>query len=225
MGRKSAILIAVLAISAIIAPTSKAQEITPGISSEPEITHIQTTGSAKARLDKQLLIIKNRVKTEAKLELAEAIKQKRLELKEIIASKQAEFKEKLKIIRDEKKKLIVTNINTKLAELNTKHTDRYIKVLENLQKILDAITNDADKVNAQQAIETAKTAVEAQATKIYSVTITTEETLRINVGQTISQLNKDLSTTYKTVITAKQAVQALRPEPAMKKEATDSAKL
>ena len=75
-------------------------------------------------------------------------------------------------------------------------------------------------------IDTAEAAVEAQAAKTYTITISTESNLKTDVGAVTSQLRLDLSATHKLVVDAKQAVQALRKDNAiMKKEARDSANL
>jgi Mg2+ and Co2+ transporter CorA len=121
---------------------------------------------------------------------------------------------------------LVDRIDTKLTTVNTKHTDRFAHVLSNLQAILDKISEDVDKTQAQAAIDAAKLAIENQAAKTYTITISSEAALRSNVGATTSGLRRDLMATHKLVIDAKQAVQKLRENSAMmKKEATSSANL
>jgi len=137
----------------------------------------------------------------------------------------AEFKARLAEIKDQKKKALVERIDAKLATVNKKHTDRFAKVLNSLQSILDKMTEDIDKTEAQGAIDTAKAAVEDQAAKTYTITISTEVALRSDVGKVTSQLRLDLMATHKLVIDAKQAVQILRAEGKMEKEATGSANL
>lgn len=160
-------------------------------------------------------------------QIKEAVNAKREAAKEAVKTKREEFKTKLKTIRDEKKKVLVERIDTKLANANAKHTDRFAQVLSNLQAILDKISEDVDKTEAQAAIDAAKLAVENQAAKTYTITISTETALRSDVGAAVSQLRLDLSATHKLVVDAKQAVQALRKDnnAIMKKEASDSANL
>lgn len=170
------------------------------------------------------------VKKEARIELRQQIKEtiqaKKDEVREAVATRKEEFKAKLQAIKDQKKKALVERIDTKLMNANIKHTDRFTHVLSNLQTILDKISGDVDKAEAQASIDSAKAAVEAQAAKTYIITISAESALRSDVGAVTSQLRQELMATYKLVIDAKQAVQALRANNViMKKEATSSANL
>ena len=200
-----------------------------------------TTGTDSAsRLKQQMQELKSQkkaavsnIKEEAKenrMELKEKIKDsiaaKREETKEIVKAKRDEFKLKLQTLKDEKKRALVDRIDTKLANANIKHTDRFTQVLSNLQIILDKMADEVDKTAAQAAIDTAKKALENQAAKTYTITISTETALRSDVGAVTSGLRLDLSATHKLVIDAKQAVQALREKSGMmKKEAAGSANL
>lgn len=203
----------------------------------PSTIYAQTgisTDSAASRLKEQMQKIQaqknaavsniKRGVKETKVELREQIREnvaaKREVAKEALATKREEFKTKLQAIKDEKKKVLVDRIDTKLMSVNTKHTDRFTHVLNNLQALLDKMSEDLEKTVAQAAIDTAKTAVENQAAKTYTIAISTETTLRSDVGTVTSQLRQDLSATHKLVVDAKQTVQALKENNAMmKKEA------
>lgn len=155
------------------------------------------------------------------------------ETKQTLKLKRDEFKAGIQTIKDQRKKLLVERIDTKIAELNKKSTDGFSEVLAGLQTFIDKIsqsTNDekvlADIKVAQTAIDTAVVAVASQSAKTYTIQITTEQNLRINVGTTMSQFRQDLMATHKLVVDAKQAVQALNKDRViMKKEATRSANL
>lgn len=174
-----------------------------------------------------------RQKAELKQQIKDAVAAKRLEVKAVAETKREEFKAKLQTIKNEKKKALVERIDAKLMHVNTKHTDKFTQVLNNLQILLDKISLTAtrarvlaDIATAQTAIDDAKTAVEAQAAKTYTITISTETALRSDVGAVTSQLRLDLMATHKAVVDAKQAVQALRKDNVIiKKEATSSANL
>lgn len=156
---------------------------------------------------------------ELKQEMKNTILMKREEAKAIIKTKRDEFKAKIETIKDQRKKILVERIDVKLATVNAKHTDRFTEVLSKLQQLID--NANADTTKAQAAINAAKTAVETQAAKTYTATITDETALRNNFGTTISQLRLDLMAVHKLVIDAKQAVQALRKDKViMEKEAT-----
>lgn len=172
-------------------------------------------------------------KMELKQQMKDTIQMKREEMSTIVKTRREEFKAKIETLKDQRKKVLVERIDTKLSTVNAKHTDRFTEVLSKLQQLLDKVSAQATdaKVLAdikivQAAIDTAKTAVETQAAKTYTATITDETTLRNNVGTTTSQLRQDLMATHKLVVAAKQAVQALRKDKMiMKKEATTSASL
>lgn len=210
------------------------------------ITNAQTDTSISnaARLKQQLQELQaqkqttvHQVKKEARIDLRQqmkdAVQAKRLKLNAIVKAKREEFKAKLQTIRDEKKKALVERIDTKLTNINVKHTDRFTQVLSNLQTLLDKISLTAteasvlaDIATAQAAIDSAKLAVENQAARTYTITISTENDLRLDVGIVTNQLRQELVTTHKLVVDAKQAVQALRKDNAMiKNEATNSANL
>lgn len=147
----------------------------------------------------------------------------RQEMKDAIAAKKAELKTRIETIKDQRKKAVVERIDIKLSAVNEKHTSRFAKVLENLQLILNKVTVQ-DTTTAQTAIEEAQKAVEVQAGKTYTITITSESNLKQNVGTVTSQLRQDLVATHKLIIDAKQAIQALRKNKA-DKQATSSANL
>lgn len=152
----------------------------------------------------------------------------------VVQAKVDDFKAKLQLIKDQKKKVIVERIDTRLTEVNKNITTRFLDALTRLQTFLDKIkqtitsTSSAtvmtDITNAQTAIDTARIAVDAQVAKTYSINITDDFTLRLNVGTTVSQFRQDLVAVYKLVINAKQTVQKLNTDNELIKEATSSAK-
>lgn len=152
--------------------------------------------------------------------------------KEEIQTLKDQFKARLQTIKDVKKQLLVDRLSTKLNEVNAKHTAKFLEVLSKLQASLDRINLSVtdskviEKIkSAQTAIDLAKKAVEAQAEKTYIIQITSEKSLRANVGTTVSLLRRELMQTHKLVINAKQAVMKLIPEKiSIRKEATVSAK-
>ncbi|MBI2049487.1 hypothetical protein HYT32_01035 [Candidatus Roizmanbacteria bacterium] len=167
--------------------------------------------------------------TDLKEERASAISQ----AKEQMQLLRDQFKERLQTIKDTRKRILTEKIDSNIANANKKHTDRFGVVLTRVQELLDKINsevNDAKSIllvkDAQSKIDLAKDSVASQAAKVYTINITTEGNLRINVGTTISQFRKDLVAVHKLVVDARQAVVNLRAENAMmKKEATDSASL
>ena len=185
----------------------------------------QTTVDNASKLKQQMKLLQEQKK--------DAMTQVRNEAKAMIQAKRDEFKTRMQTIKDQRKKLLVERIDTKLVLVNKNQTTRFTEVLGRLQGFLDKINKSAanqtvlsDIAAAQSAIDTAKSAVETQASKTYTMTITDDSTLKLNAGTTVSQLRLDLMAVYKLVIDAKQAVQKLHTDKSMiKKEATGSAKL
>lgn len=167
---------------------------------------------------------------QTKVDAAAKLKQ---QIKAVVQAKRDEFKTHIQTIKDQKKKALVERIDAKLAKVNKNQTSKFTEVLSRLQTFLDKISKSAtgttvpaDINTTQVAIDAAKAAVETQAVKIYTMTITDDSKLKLNAGETVSQLRLDLMATYKLVIDAKQTVQKLNiNRELIRKEATSSAKL
>jgi len=144
-----------------------------------------------------------------------------------------EFRTRLLLVKDQVKQKLVEKIDGKITQVNLDKTTKFILTLDRLQTFVDrfgkAATGTAalaDVAAAQSAINTARTAVETQKLKTYTITITSDTALKINVGVVVSQFRKDLISVYKLVVDAKQAVQKLNTNREMiRREATGSAKL
>ncbi|MBF8249587.1 MAG: hypothetical protein HW400_188 [Candidatus Levybacteria bacterium] len=210
----------------VFASGANAETSTSGIIPTTSALNTQNATDAATKLKVQMRQLEEQKKT--------AVSKIKEDAKVMIQAKRDEFKAKLQTIKDLRKKTLVERIDAKLAEVNKNHTTRFTEILVRLQGFLDKIkqsptaTNStvlADITAVQTAIDTAKTAVDTQAAKAYTIGITDETSLKINVGATVSQLRLDLMAVYKLVIDAKQAVQKLHSEkPKLEKEATSSAK-
>ncbi len=161
-----------------------------------------------------------------------AVEQKREEFKNVletmqseakvkIEAKQAELKNKLAKIKDERKKQIVENVSTNLNQLNADRLKYFSAVLEKLDSIVLKISSRADKAEgngadvaltrtalteAKNAIAVSRGAIETQSGKVYSIAITTESALKINVGAARKSLHADLTKVQETVKAAREAV-------------------
>lgn len=125
----------------------------------------------------------------------------------IILNKREELKIELKKINDERKVKIVEATDRKLEKINNDRTNHLLDVLNHLEKALAKIkirineakergvdVSSAQKAaeDAERAIVAARAAVETQAAKIYKMTITEENKLKIDVGNTVHKLESDL---------------------------------
>ena len=138
-----------------------------------------------------------------------------------ILNKREVLKIDLKKIKDERKSQIVEKTDKKLEKINDDRTNHLLDVLNNLEKILAKINvrisaaqtkgidvSSAKKVadDATKAIAAARTAVEAQAAKVYKMTITDENKLKADVGSTVKKLQDDLKQVRIVVQSAHDAV-------------------
>ena len=138
-----------------------------------------------------------------------------------ILEKRETLKIDLKKIKDERKSQIVEKTDKKLEKINDGRANHLLDVLNNLEKTLAKINirisaaqtkgidvSSAKKASddAAKAITAARTAVEAQAAKVYKMTITDENKLKADVGNTIKKLQDDLKQIRIVVQSAHDAV-------------------
>ena len=158
---------------------------------------------------------------EGKKQFKQNIEEKGQKLKEEISQKRATLKEKLAVIKDERKKKSVEKIDQQINELNKRVVNQLSAVLDKLSDMLERVANRAGVAeskgydvsmalsaieSANQAISFARTAIQAQAGKTYTIQITTEENIKRNVGDARQALNADLKTIRVVVKAAHDAV-------------------
>lgn len=142
-------------------------------------------------------------------------------MREQAASKAAALKARLQTFKDQKKAEIADRVNTNLNRINQNQTSQMQKNLATMSGILDKLearvnqaTPDikdptsakASIASARAAISTASAAVTAQAQKDYTVTVTFESRIKMDVKTQRDALHTDLLAVRKQVIEAKQAV-------------------
>lgn len=156
---------------------------------------------------------------------AEEFRQKmetaREELKNRIAAQKEELKKKMQAIKDNRKKEIVERVYDNVNKLNDNLTERFAEKLNQIEKVLQKVkdrtatakSNGRDVtavesviVEAEGAIASARTAVEAQAGKTYEITINTEAALRTDVGAIRKALHDDLEAVRQKVVAARDVV-------------------
>jgi hypothetical protein len=140
---------------------------------------------------------------------------------EIKQQARRDFKSALNTIKDQKKKAIVENIDTKIAQINTLRTQQMLNRVNQLELVLTHIaTKEAelssqrkdtsllkvDITNATEALDTAKQALTAQSQKDYVIDITTEEKLGPSVKDTLKQFRTDLKGVFADVVMAKEKI-------------------
>lgn len=149
--------------------------------------------------------------------------QERLEAaKERVIQNRVRLQNQLQLIQDENKRRVVENIAERVEIRNEYWVMHWNNVLERLSEILAKIEDRADRAQqagldttdltqsireAQTAISDAQTAVTNQASKVYSINITDETTLREDVQEVIGQYKADLETVQSAIRAARAAVQ------------------
>lgn len=155
------------------------------------------------------------------------VREKRIEarddLRNQITQARDDFKAKLAEIKDARKKAIVENIDTKIKTINENRTQEMLRHLDRLTIILAKVSSKEAALKSQgkdttallnsislakTAIESARTAVNAQALKTYTATITTDETLKTAITTLLTQFKLDIKTTHQLVVAAQKAVSA-----------------
>jgi len=154
-------------------------------------------------------------------EFKNRIEETRENIKTEIEQKREELKQRLERIKDERKKEVVEKIDGNMDELNERLLKHYSSVLEKLGEVLVRIAERTDSAEergvdvstvraaiaeANESIAAARAAIEVQAEKTYSIQITGEEALKIDVGKTRQALHNDLSKTRNVVKLAHETV-------------------
>ena len=142
-------------------------------------------------------------------------------IRERIASKEAALKARLEQFRDQKKAGITERVSTNLNRINEKHTQMMLKFLDKASAILGRLEQRVNQGKpdikdvaaaktaialAKESIASATAAVNTQAEKDYTITVTSESRVKTDAQTKRKQLHDDLLSVRRIVIAAKQAV-------------------
>ncbi len=152
------------------------------------------------------------------------------------------LKGKLNIIKDERKKLTVERLDSRMEVVHDKTLDHFNSMLVNLTGVLGKVDTRADKAfangkdtaqvesavtKARGLIDTAKTLVAAAESKTYPVIITTETKLGTTISAVRKTMHDDLKKLHDSVKSAREAVktavEALKAIPGINDEPTSTA--
>jgi len=217
--KKAAILIAVSGILLITPVLAEDSTSTARPTVQNKIQKIDL------RIDQREVNMQQKMKELEQRRLAEGSKaamfrQKLEDRKGKIASHEAEIRAKILAFKNKQKAEIASRVNTNLNKINQNQTDQMLKHLDNMSLLLDKLAarvssgspdiKDPAAANqaiadAREAIDKAKSSVQAQAQKDYTITVTTETKIRADAQAQREQLYKDIMATRKLVIDAKQA--------------------
>lgn len=182
------------------------------LSATLQVAHAQESTSGATRKDR----VKEKVETRK-----ENVKERVETRKERMASKEAALKTRLQNFKDKRKATVAEKVNTNLNAISTKRVEMMSKHLGKMTEILtkletrvsEAGASGKDTSQATSAIAEAKTAIQkaqaalgAQAQKDYTITVTSESTVKADAKGVRDSLHTDLKATHDLVIAAKQAV-------------------
>lgn len=195
------------------------------------LAHAETSTTTESTQPQQYKEEVMRKQREAKAKITEGRETKNhltsisVEQKEAIRiefqAKRDEFHAKLQDLRDQRKKLIVDRVDKRLATINQNWVQRMNASILKLENLLSKFSARADKLkaegkdtsdvdaaitDAETAIQVAKDVVEAQKAKEYVADLTNEENLRSTVGESMTNLRKDLKIAHDVIKVAKQKV-------------------
>lgn len=161
--------------------------------------------TAKERLQERTDAKKEKVEARK-----EAVAQKLESKKEKMATREAALKAKLDKFRDKKKAETADKVNVNLNQINQKQTEQMLKHLDKMSALLSKLEtqkgSSVESSTANAAIASASAAVKVQAAKDYTLTVTSESTVRKDAQKIRDALHTDLRNVRKLVIDAKQSV-------------------
>lgn len=146
----------------------------------------------------------------------ESLKQ---EAKTKMTQERESLKVKLQVVKDEAKKATVQKLDENINNLNSNFVEKFTKNLTDFDTYLTKLVDKASATSttkdlttfvgavesAKAAVASAKTAVEAQAKKVYTITVSTEANLKSDVSSVRQLLNNDLKSVRDLVQAAHSA--------------------
>lgn len=207
----------------ILLQPAYAQDASPTIAPTSLPTTATQITSVPTRTTRQEM--KNTIKefrTKTREQVKDAIQQR----KEENAARRESFRSQLLLIKDERKKQLVDQLDAKIALISINRTDSMNGAIERLETLLEKLKakaalakqNGADTTNvdlaiteAENAITAAANALATQTAKSYTFTVTDENAKSV-IGQTTRQLSQDLQDVHKKVKEAKQALKNVAVE-------------
>ncbi len=142
-------------------------------------------------------------------------------MREKVASREALLKTKLDAFKDKRKAQVADRVNTNLNRINQNQTSQMLNFLNKATEILNKLESRVNEgapdikdpaaakaaiADARTKIATAQTAVTAQSQNDYTITVTSETTVKKDAQSAREKLHSDLLAVRKQVVDAKQSV-------------------
>ncbi len=214
MRKVTAALISFLVLSIFISNFAFAEDSTSSTTTRKD--------KIEQRIDTRKAIIGQRIDTKQ-----ENIANRLEEFRQKMASREAQLKTKLQAFKDKRKATVADRVNTNLNRINQNQTQQMLKHLEQMTTILNKLGDKGNKdaiASASASIALAKSAVETQALNDYTITVTSEATVKANAKTSRDKLYSDIMGVRRLVQEAKKAlITAIRTAfPNGTKEGTSS---
>jgi hypothetical protein len=141
--------------------------------------------------------------------------------KDFVSSRSAALRTKLAAFKDKQKATLVQKVSDTLNQINSMRTDMMLKHVGVLTDIYTKLLNkektanlsgpnaaavQAALNNAQSSIAIAKSTVEAQKAKDYTIVVSSESGVRADAKKSRDQLQTDLKATHQTIVDARKAL-------------------
>lgn len=164
--------------------------------------------------------VQNRIE-EVRKNFQDTLEAKREEIRKEIETKREALRERIQDFRDERKKEVASRVEDNLPKVNEVATNQMTKALDQMSEVLGRIMTRAESAanrgldvssvetemnNASVAIATARAAVLAQASKVYTVTVSNEDNLKSDLGTVRQTLHDDIQATRQIVRNAHDAL-------------------
>ncbi|PIR04908.1 MAG: hypothetical protein COV57_01910 [Candidatus Liptonbacteria bacterium CG11_big_fil_rev_8_21_14_0_20_35_14] len=159
---------------------------------------------------------------ENRVESRNIIKKNKDETREFRVQSRESLKNELRDkISDDKKAEAVLRFSVQVDEINEKMINKFNKAVDSLEEFLARMQSRANKAvsqgldtfafdvvfaDAQEAVLTARGAIETQSQMVYTVNVNSEETLREDVLASKERFRSDLRVVRDSIDSAKQAV-------------------
>lgn len=155
------------------------------------------------------------------MEIRENLKERKEAFQKLKETRKEALKNRLKNFKDRVKAERVDRINTILSFINTNKMTTLLASIEKMESIVKRLENKIAELekegkdsaaakqtttDAKTAIATAKEAVSAQATKDYTITLTSEENAKTDANTIRKTLQEDLQLVHQQVVDARQKV-------------------
>lgn len=188
-----------------------------------EHMNTEVTPEAKQMFYERKSAMERVIKEEREL-FRQQIETQKATLQQTIELRREALTKKLLTIRDERKRVLTETIYENVQKFNENRVEHYTAALEKIQTILGRIISRMEKARtfgldisavegkvteANKAIGDARAAVEVQAKKVYTITITSEATLKADVQKTREAIHADTVAVRETVRQALEAVQSV----------------